>query len=234
MVRHVPERDHGRSSRPRRRSWPRRTDAAAAVLRAARAARGAQHVRARRARAEAARPSAARSTAAGRCTASGRSEPARRLDLGGGASVELIPRARQDELRDACCASHDVGLALMYTPHPSLVPIEMASAGMLTVTNTFENKTADALARDLAEPDRRRAGHRRRRRRAVRRGRGRGRRRAARAREPRATGAATGTTSFGDALLDRVAGFATPPLTTATRAEGPGRGNRSRVLRRRS
>jgi hypothetical protein len=41
---------------------------------------------------------------------------------------------------------HDVGLALMYTPHPSLVPIEMASAGMLTVTNTFENKTAEALA----------------------------------------------------------------------------------------
>jgi hypothetical protein len=33
----------------------------------------------------------------------------------------------------------------MYTPHPSLVPIEMASAGMVTVTNTFENKTADAL-----------------------------------------------------------------------------------------
>jgi hypothetical protein len=41
---------------------------------------------------------------------------------------------------------HDVGLALMFTPHPSLVPIEMASAGMLTVTNTFENKTAEALA----------------------------------------------------------------------------------------
>jgi hypothetical protein len=34
----------------------------------------------------------------------------------------------------------------MYTPHPSLVPIEMASAGMLAVTNTFENKTAEALA----------------------------------------------------------------------------------------
>jgi hypothetical protein len=43
-------------------------------------------------------------------------------------------------------AGHDVGLALMYTPHPSLVPIEMASAGMVTVTNTFENKTAAALA----------------------------------------------------------------------------------------
>ena len=56
--------------------------------------------------------------------------------------------------RSSCCRApprpttaqllreHDVGLALMYTPHPSLVPIEMASAGMLAVTNTFENKTA--------------------------------------------------------------------------------------------
>ena len=41
---------------------------------------------------------------------------------------------------------HDVGLSLMYTPHPSLVPIEMASAGMLTVTNAFENKTPGAMA----------------------------------------------------------------------------------------
>ena len=59
--------------------------------------------------------------------------------------MDLHPRAPQAAyaqlLRD-----HDVGLALMYTPHPSLVPLEMASAGMLTVTNTFENKTAGALA----------------------------------------------------------------------------------------
>lgn len=45
----------------------------------------------------------------------------------------------------ALLTEHDLGLALMYTPHPSLVPIEMASAGLLTVTNTFENKTAGAL-----------------------------------------------------------------------------------------
>ncbi len=51
----------------------------------------------------------------------------------------------------------DVGLALMYTPHPSLVPLEMASAGMIVVTNSFENKTAGGAARDLREPDRRRA-----------------------------------------------------------------------------
>jgi hypothetical protein len=41
---------------------------------------------------------------------------------------------------------HDLGLALMYTPHPSLVPMEMASAGMVAVTNSFENKGPDAMA----------------------------------------------------------------------------------------
>jgi hypothetical protein len=70
---------------------------------------------------------------------------ARRLDLGGGTWLELLPRTGQDAYGDLL-RRHDVGLALMYTPHPSLVPIEMASAGMLTVTNTYENKTADALA----------------------------------------------------------------------------------------
>ena len=68
----------------------------------------------------------------------------RRIDLGG-ATMELLPRSDQRAyaqiLRD-----HDVGLALMYTPHPSLVPLEMASAGMLTVTNSFETKTAEALS----------------------------------------------------------------------------------------
>ena len=34
----------------------------------------------------------------------------------------------------------------MLTPHPSLVPLEMAAAGLPTVTNTFANKTAAALA----------------------------------------------------------------------------------------
>jgi glycosyltransferase involved in cell wall biosynthesis len=72
-------------------------------------------------------------------------ESGRRLVLAGGAQLELLPRAGQREyaglLRD-----HDLGLALMYTPHPSLVPIEMAAAGMLVVTNSFANKTQDALA----------------------------------------------------------------------------------------
>jgi Glycosyl transferase family 2 len=69
----------------------------------------------------------------------------RRLDLGGGAALELLPRAAQRDYAELL-RGHDVGLALMHTPHPSLVPIEMAAAGMLAVTNTFENKTAETLA----------------------------------------------------------------------------------------
>ena len=101
----------------------------------------------------AARSSAARSRRLG--AARDRHGRARRgaLDLGGGAALELLPRPAQDAYA-ALLRDHDVGLALMYTPHPSLVPIEMASAGMLTVTNTFENKTAGGARGDLAEPDR--------------------------------------------------------------------------------
>ena len=68
----------------------------------------------------------------------------RRLDLGGGALMELHPRAAQADY-GGFMREHDVGLALMFTPHPSLVPLEMASAGLVTVTNTFENKTAESL-----------------------------------------------------------------------------------------
>jgi glycosyltransferase involved in cell wall biosynthesis len=67
-----------------------------------------------------------------------------RIDLGGDAELELLPRESQFEYA-RLLSEHDVGLAMMYTPHPSLVPIEMAAAGMLTVTNTFENKTKETL-----------------------------------------------------------------------------------------
>jgi hypothetical protein len=72
-------------------------------------------------------------------------ERGRRLSLGGGVTLELLPRADQRAYASVL-HGHDVGLALMYTPHPSLVPIEMAAAGMLTVTNAFENKTPEALS----------------------------------------------------------------------------------------
>jgi glycosyltransferase involved in cell wall biosynthesis len=67
------------------------------------------------------------------------------IQLGHGAALTVLPRRSQRDYAELLSA-HDAGLALMYTAHPSLVPIEMAAAGMLTVTNTFENKTKEALA----------------------------------------------------------------------------------------
>jgi glycosyltransferase involved in cell wall biosynthesis len=72
-------------------------------------------------------------------------ERPRGISLGGGATLRLLPRSDQRSYAELL-AEHDVGLALMYTPHPSLVPIEMASAGMLAVTNSFENKTPEAMS----------------------------------------------------------------------------------------
>lgn len=63
-----------------------------------------------------------------------------------GVRLQVVPRTRQSGYADLL-GTFDVGLSLMYTPHPSLVPIEMASAGMVTVTNTFGNKDGPALAR---------------------------------------------------------------------------------------
>jgi hypothetical protein len=67
-----------------------------------------------------------------------------RMDLGRGRSLRFVPRTSQQGYRRVLRA-HDLGLGLMYTPHPSLVPIEMAAAGMLVVTNTFANKTGPRL-----------------------------------------------------------------------------------------
>jgi glycosyltransferase involved in cell wall biosynthesis len=58
--------------------------------------------------------------------------------------INLVPRTGLQEYLDLL-PTFDVGLSLMLTPHPSLVPLEMAAAGLWTVTNTFANKTADKL-----------------------------------------------------------------------------------------
>lgn len=69
---------------------------------------------------------------------------ARSISLGGDHHLGLAPRLSQSAY-GKLLAGHDVGLALMYAPHPSLVPIEMASAGLVTVTNTYETKTSDSM-----------------------------------------------------------------------------------------
>jgi hypothetical protein len=66
------------------------------------------------------------------------------IELGHGRGLRLIARQSQDEYAKVL-RSCSAGLSLMLTPHPSLPPLEMASAGMLTVTNSFETKTAEKL-----------------------------------------------------------------------------------------
>jgi glycosyltransferase involved in cell wall biosynthesis len=58
--------------------------------------------------------------------------------------MSLLPRLDQEQYRKIL-KDYDVGLSLMCSPHPSLVPIEMAAAGMWTVTNTYANKSPTQL-----------------------------------------------------------------------------------------
>jgi hypothetical protein len=69
----------------------------------------------------------------------------RHLALPRGAHLDILNRTGQDEYGELL-GRHDVGLSLMMTPHPSLPPIEMASAGLLTVTNSYDTKTAELLS----------------------------------------------------------------------------------------
>lgn len=70
----------------------------------------------------------------------------REIDLGDGRTLELLPRTGQEDY-GRFLAGHDLGLALMNAPHPSLVPIEMAAAGMPVVTTTYgETKTAAGMS----------------------------------------------------------------------------------------
>ena len=126
----------------RRGSLPAR--ATAALPRRAGARGRARDVRARRARA---RRALEHGAFAGEWTlhAVGTGRSGRRLDLGGGEWMHLLPTSAAAD-SGALMRSSDVGLAPMHAPQPGLVPIEMARAGMLAVTTTYEHKDAGALA----------------------------------------------------------------------------------------
>lgn len=67
------------------------------------------------------------------------------LELGRGRTMHLAARMDRAAYRGVLRA-HDVGLSLMDSPHPSLVPIEMAMAGLTCVTSTYGPKDEPALA----------------------------------------------------------------------------------------
>ncbi|MCB8873610.1 rhamnosyltransferase WsaF family glycosyltransferase [Acidisoma silvae] len=63
-----------------------------------------------------------------------------------GEGHEIILREKQSETDYASmCGSMDIGLSLMYAPHPSVMPFEFATTGSLVVTNTYENRSASEL-----------------------------------------------------------------------------------------
>jgi hypothetical protein len=70
---------------------------------------------------------------------------ATKFRLGDGVELNVLPRLPEGSYADML-RKHDVGLSLMLSPHPSLVPLEMASAGMLVVTNSYANKTPEAMS----------------------------------------------------------------------------------------
>ena len=64
--------------------------------------------------------------------------------LGGGHELKLCQKMTEDEYRRTM-SDLDIGISLMYAPHPSVVPFEFATTGALVITNTYENRSAADL-----------------------------------------------------------------------------------------
>jgi len=67
------------------------------------------------------------------------------IPLGKGQQLKMIGKLSLEAYQKTL-PEFDLGLSLMYTPHPSLVPIEMAAAGMVVITTNCLNKTAEKMA----------------------------------------------------------------------------------------
>lgn len=67
-----------------------------------------------------------------------------KMDIGGGSVLQLLPRLPYSQYTQSL-KNYDIGMSLMYAPHPSVPPFEMASAGMLTITTDFENRDSEAM-----------------------------------------------------------------------------------------
>ena len=63
------------------------------------------------------------------------------FDLGLGRTLEIRPKMDKEAYAELLQGA-DIGLSLMYAPHPSLIPFELANAGAIVVTNTFSNRSS--------------------------------------------------------------------------------------------
>ncbi len=67
------------------------------------------------------------------------------VPLGGGHELVLHPKMTEEQYT-GYIACMDIGVSLMFAPHPSVVPFEFATTGAIVVTNTYENRSAAELA----------------------------------------------------------------------------------------
>ena len=67
------------------------------------------------------------------------------IPLGKSASLAMLSKLSLNEFVQIL-PTYDAGMSLMLSPHPSLMPIDMAAAGLMTVTNTYATKTSEKLA----------------------------------------------------------------------------------------
>lgn len=66
------------------------------------------------------------------------------VKLAEGVEVTQLPRMPLNEY-EAVTKTFDLCLTLMSSPHPSLIPMDLAASGAIVVTNTFETKTPEYL-----------------------------------------------------------------------------------------
>ena len=66
------------------------------------------------------------------------------ISLGGGHSLYIEQKMSEDEYVRRM-SSLDIGISLMFAPHPSVVPFEFATTGALVITNTYENRSRQDL-----------------------------------------------------------------------------------------
>lgn len=62
------------------------------------------------------------------------------IDLANGVLMKALPYMGVDEYKEHL-TEMDLGLSLMLSPHPSMVPVDLALSGVAVVTNTYANKT---------------------------------------------------------------------------------------------
>ncbi|MDA3858947.1 MAG: glycosyl transferase family 1, partial [Roseovarius sp.] len=67
------------------------------------------------------------------------------VTLPGGLTLKSLGKLPWEDYPDYLC-SVDLGLSLMYSPHPSHPPIEMAASGVRVITNQFGPKDLSQLS----------------------------------------------------------------------------------------